>query len=178
MQRKRLHYRRSTAWIAVLGVCALVVSPAIAAANCCCAGMGISSADATCCSAESAAAVHGESKQVSGCHAAAGGDALGCCENLDATLAKVSQPRGTTQCCDVPSQCRCITCCGSISARHVIPTSIVRNQPDDQSAQALLAAELTLDTPWSIPTSSTHVADPIAFLPAQQQCARLCRWRK
>lgn len=173
MQRKRLYYRSSTAWIAVLGVFTLVASPAIAAANCCCRSAGQDSPDATCCSAESAAAIQG-----SGCHTAAGGDALACCGNSDATSMDKSQSIGTTYCCDLPSQCKCVTCCASVTARHIIPTSVVRNQPDDQSAHALPAAELTLDTPWSIPTSSTRVAGPIAFLLAQQQCALLCRWRK
>ncbi|EMI19155.1 hypothetical protein RMSM_03927 [Rhodopirellula maiorica SM1] len=55
---------------------------------------------------------------------------------------------------------------------------MVRKQPEAPLSDAMIAAEMAFNIRWSKSASIVHVAEPVEFLLAQMQCARLCRWRK
>ncbi|TWU24982.1 hypothetical protein Pla52o_12790 [Novipirellula galeiformis] len=70
-------------------------------------------------------------------------------------------------------RCPCETCWGPIESHHPVPVP-----SGNPISLAVDAAEPSLNDPWSGTTFSTRVVAPTLFLPAQAQCARLCRWRK
>ncbi|GAA5509955.1 hypothetical protein Rcae01_05460 [Novipirellula caenicola] len=173
MHLKHLHYRSFTAWIAVFGVCALVASPAVAAANCCCRSAGQDSPGVTCCMADSSTAT-----QRLGCDAKVGSQGATCCGIFGVTFCSVSISGGTAEAGQGCSHCECAACDGTAAIWHVTPVSVVRNQPDVPLADAMMAAELPFGNLWSKSVTTSRSDGPVVFLLAQDQCALLCRWRK